>query len=165
MVNKINLSLAWKVASSVPDPELPFLTLADLGILRGVTIEDNTVVAKLTPTYTGCPAVSVIENDVLTALTNAGFNARIERSISPAWTTDWISERGRKKLKDNGIAPPNAVTVSKKIKFPLFEERVVQCPRCNSSNTEKLSEFGSTPCKAQYRCCDCLEPFDHFKCH
>lgn len=167
MVATIDIDKAHKVAASVPDPELPFLTLEDLGILREVMLDEGVVVAKLTPTYIGCPAVSVIEQDVLCALQDAGFDARILRVESPAWSTSWITEQGLQKLKNNGIAPPepNAVNVANGNGLELFAHRCVLCPRCSSKQTEKLSEFGSTPCKAQYRCNSCLEPFDHFKCH
>jgi len=167
MVTIADLEKARTIAASVPDPELPFLTLEDLGILREVVLEENMVVAKLTPTYIGCPAVSVIEQDVLRALTDAGLSARILRVESPAWSTSWITEQGLEKLKRNGISPPEPKTMNAEnsIGIELFAHRTVTCPRCASTQTEKLSEFGSTPCKAQYRCNDCLEPFDHFKCH
>lgn len=160
----VDLTAARSITMSVADPELPFLTLEDLGIVRDVSIENDTVVAKLTPTYIGCPAVSVIEQDVLNALTQSGFKARVIRVDAPAWTSDWITKVGRQKLKDNGISPPESRSeISNEI--TLFTVRSVTCPHCDSSKTEKLSEFGSTPCKAQYRCQQCLEPFDHFKCH
>jgi ring-1,2-phenylacetyl-CoA epoxidase subunit PaaD len=163
VVNVTDLSeaRAWEAAAAVPDPEIPVLTVADLGILRGVSLEGGVAVARVTPTYTGCPAVLAIELAVEAALLDAGFEARVERVISPPWTTDWITDAGRAKLLAYGIAPPakggNSVRA-------LFGETVVACPRCGSEDTEKLSEFGSTPCKAQYRCRACLEPFDHFKC-
>ena len=152
---------AWEAAAAVPDPEVPCVTVADLGILRDVRIEDGVAVAKVTPTYSGCPATLAIELAIETALLEAGYHARIERVLSPAWTTDWISEEGREKLRAYGIAPPEEKTGSK---LALFGETTVHCPRCNSTDTEKLSEFGSTACKAQYRCNSCLEPFDYFKC-
>lgn len=164
----VDINAAKTIALSVPDPELPFLTLEDLGIVRDVSIDGDTIVAKLTPTYIGCPAVSVIEQDVINALAKAGFNARVIRVDSPAWTTDWITDTGRKKLKDNGISPPETKSTSPLAAnntIALFPQRTVNCPHCDSTNTEKLSEFGSTPCKAQYRCLHCREPFDHFKCH
>lgn len=153
---------AWAVAAAVPDPELPCVTVAELGILRAVVAGENgTMIARVTPTYSGCPAVQFIEEAILEALTNAGFTATIERVISPPWTTDWISDAGLAKLKDYGIAPPVKGSNSKPA---LFGETIVSCPKCGSQTTEKLSEFGSTPCKAHYRCMDCLEPFDYFKC-
>ncbi len=141
----------WDVLKNVPDPEIPAVTLMDLGIIRDVTA-DRVV---LTPTYTGCPATLVIETMVRVALDKAGFDhVRIETTLSPPWTTDWISEAGRAKLKAYGIAPPVPAGT-----------RAVECPQCGSSHTEELSRFGSTPCKAQWRCRECLEPFDLFKCH
>lgn len=153
---------AWDAAASVPDPEVPCVTVADLGILRSVDIEDDVAVARVTPTYSGCPATLAIEMSIETALRDAGFEARVERVLAPAWTTDWITEAGREKLLAYGIAPPQESTNSK---HALFGETTVNCPQCGSSQTERISEFGSTPCKALYRCSDCKEPFDYFKCH
>lgn len=152
---------AWDAAAAVPDPEVPCVTVADLGILRDVEIKDGVAVAKVTPTYSGCPATLAIEMSIEAALLDAGFAVKIERVLSPAWTTDWISAEGRKKLRAFGIAPPEETTGSK---MALFGDTTVHCPRCGSTNTERLSEFGSTACKAQYRCCACAEPFDYFKC-
>lgn len=152
---------AWDAAAVVPDPEVPCVNVAELGILRNVEIIEGKAVAYVTPTYTGCPAVLAIELAIEVALREAGFEPKIERVISPAWTTDWISDEGREKLRAYGIAPPVAGSNSK---LALFGETIVACPQCESENTEKLSEFGSTACKAQYRCKDCLEPFDYFKC-
>ncbi|MEO1398661.1 MAG: 1,2-phenylacetyl-CoA epoxidase subunit PaaD [Pseudomonadota bacterium] len=156
--------LAWDAASAVLDPEVPCVTVADLGILRDVKVsqEDSCVVATafVTPTYSGCPAVLAIELAIEAALLEAGFEARVERVMSPAWTTDWISKEGREKLRAYGIAPP----VAGSSKLALFADLIVRCPRCASDSTVKLSEFGSTACKAQYQCRDCAEPFDYFKC-
>lgn len=153
---------AYQVAAQVLDPEIPVLTIEDLGILRGVTIDDDgRAVAALTPTYSGCPAVLAIELAVEAALRDAGFDPVINRVMSPAWTTDWITSEGRAKLTAYGIAPPANGENSKRA---LFGETIVSCPRCQSSETEKLSEFGSTACKALYRCTSCAEPFDYFKC-
>jgi ring-1,2-phenylacetyl-CoA epoxidase subunit PaaD len=152
---------AWEAAAAVPDPEIPCVTIADLGILRSVEIDRGVAVARLTPTYSGCPAVLAIELAVEAALRDAGFNVRIERQMSPAWTTDWITPEGRDKLKAYGIAPP--VQASNSIRA-LFGETEVSCPKCGSDKTERLSEFGSTACKALYRCRTCAEPFDYFKC-
>ena len=157
----LDRSRAWAVAAAVPDPEIPCVTVADLGILRDVELQDGVAVAKVTPTYSGCPAVLAIEMAVEAALLNAGYEARIERVFSPPWTTDWITEEGREKLRAYGIAPPQE---SGNSKMALFGETVVECPRCGSSQTSKISEFGSTPCKAHYRCDACAEPFDYFKC-
>jgi len=153
---------AWEAAASVPDPEVPCVTVADLGILRSVDIDaDGIAVAKVTPTYSGCPATLAIELAVETALREAGFETRVERVMSPAWTTDWIGSEAREKLREYGIAPP--VEASGSIRS-LFGETEVACPRCGSTETARVSEFGSTPCKAHYRCEACLEPFDYFKC-
>jgi len=144
---------ALAIAAAVPDPEIPVLSIADLGILRAVEIaEDGAVIARLSPTYMGCPAVLAIEMAVTTALQEAGFQARIERVLSPPWTTDWITEEGRRKMAAYGIAPP------------VPHGHIPACPQCGSASTEKLSEFGSTACKALWRCTSCLEPFDYFKC-
>ena len=156
--------LAWDAASAVLDTEVPCVTVADLGILRDVKVskEDSCVVATafVTPTYSGCPAVLAIELAVEAALLSAGIDASVERVISPAWTTDWITDEGREKLRAYGIAPP----VDGSSKLALFADPVVRCPRCASEDTAKLSEFGSTACKAHYLCRACAEPFDYFKC-
>ena len=156
-----SLQRAKQVASNVLDPEIPVVTIADIGILRDVRLEDGIVEVDVTPTYSGCPAVLAIELAVETALLDAGFQSKINRVMAPAWTTDWITENGRQKLKAYGIAPP--VQSSNSLRS-LFGETQVECPRCGSSQTEKVSEFGSTPCKAHYRCEACKEPFDYFKC-
>ena len=152
---------AWEVAGSVVDPEIPVVTIEDLGILRSVEMQNNIAVVKLTPTYSGCPAVLTIELAVEAALLEAGVAVKVERVISPAWTTDWISDVGCEKLKAYGIAPPQKSSNSVRA---LFGEVVAQCPRCDSDQTKKLSEFGSTACKALYQCESCHEPFDYFKC-
>lgn len=138
----------WQVLEGVPDPEIPVVSVVDLGIVRSADA-DRVV---LTPTYTGCPATQVIEADVRAALDAAGYrNVRIETILSPAWTTKWITPAGREKLRAYGISPPGQGAVS--------------CPQCGSASTEEISRFGSTPCKALWRCRDCAEPFDLFKCH
>lgn len=153
---------AWAAAAAVLDPEVPAVTVAELGILRAVDIDDQgRAVAQVTPTYLGCPAVLAIELAIEAALRQAGFDPVIERVLAPAWTTDWITEAGREKLRAYGIAPPVVGSSSKRA---LFGEITVACPRCASTQTSKLSEFGSTACKAQYRCNACHEPFDYFKC-
>ncbi len=154
--------LAFDAASKVEDPEIPVVTVQDLGILRSVEINlEGKAVARLTPTYSGCPAVLAIELAVEAALRDAGFEPVIERVITPAWTTDWITEEGREKLRAYGIAPPVDGSNSK---MALFGETIVACPKCGSEDTERVSEFGSTACKALYRCTACAEPFDYFKC-
>ena len=153
---------AWAVAAAVLDPEVPAVTVADLGILRSVEIDaQGRTVARVTPTYSGCPAVLAIELAIEAALRDAGFDPLIERVLTPAWTTDWITDQGFEKLRAYGIAPPVAGSSSKRA---LFGDVVVSCPRCAAQDTSKLSEFGSTACKAHYRCNACLEPFDYFKC-
>ena len=145
------LARMWAVLESVPDPEIPVVSVVDLGIVRDVAPGRVT----LTPTYTGCPATLVIETMVKAALAEAGFaDVKVETVLSPPWTTDWISEEGKRKLLAYGIAPPRPAG-----------EREVACPQCGSNETEEISRFGSTPCKAQWRCRSCLEPFDLFKCH
>jgi ring-1,2-phenylacetyl-CoA epoxidase subunit PaaD len=158
---KLSKERAWAAAASVIDPEVPCVTIADLGILRSVELDGDVAVAKVTPTYSGCPAVLAIELLVEAALLEVGFDARVERVISPAWTTDWITAEGREKLRAFGIAPPEKASNSIRA---LFGETVVHCPKCGSENTSRVSEFGSTACKALYRCNSCREPFDYFKC-
>lgn len=157
--------------SEVPDPEIPVISLTDLGIIRDVTWEDDTLVVAVTPTYSGCPATAVINLDIETALRARGVeNIRLERRLSPPWTTDWITDEGREKLRAYGIAPPVEGTAADGRVMALVDRLtggsnlVIPCPRCESNNTEKVSQFGSTPCKASYRCRDCQEPFDYFKC-
>ena len=153
---------AWDAASRVVDPEIPVLTIADLGVLREVTLRDGQVEVAITPTYSGCPAMNVIALEVELALEREGFqNAKVRTVLSPAWTTDWMSEDGRRKLREYGIAPPERASSRR----ALFGVQVVTCPQCGSENTELLSEFGSTSCKALWRCKSCREPFDYFKCH
>lgn len=152
---------AWDAAAAVLDPEVPAVNVAELGILRSVELDGDIAVAKVTPTYSGCPAVLAIEFAIEGALRTAGFESRIERVISPPWTTDWITEEGREKLRAYGIAPPARASNSKRA---LFGEDEVACPQCGSDNTSRVSEFGSTACKALYRCNSCAEPFDYFKC-
>jgi ring-1,2-phenylacetyl-CoA epoxidase subunit PaaD len=153
---------AWDAAASVVDPEIPVLTIADLGVLRDVSVEGDRVEVAITPTYSGCPAMNMIALEIEVALERAGFPApRIRTVLSPAWTTDWMSEEGRAKLRAYGIAPPLASSSRR----ALFGGQAVACPQCGSENTELLSEFGSTSCKALWRCKACREPFDYFKCH
>ncbi len=151
------------VLETVCDPEVPVLSVIDLGIIRQIDICNEMVNIQITPTYTGCPAMQMIEMNIKAALDAEGISAKIETILSPAWTTDWMSESGKKKLKEYGITPPLQYA---KVSEGYFErELTVPCPRCESTHTEKISEFGSTACKALYRCLDCKEPFDYFKCH
>ncbi|MBR0824332.1 phenylacetate-CoA oxygenase subunit PaaJ [Bradyrhizobium manausense] len=153
---------AWDAAASVVDPEIPVLTIADLGVLRDVALAGDRVEVAITPTYSGCPAMNMIALEIELALERAGFRQpRVRTVLSPAWTTDWMSEEGRRKLRDYGIAPPQASNSRR----ALFGEQSVACPQCGAADTELLSEFGSTSCKALWRCKSCREPFDYFKCH
>jgi ring-1,2-phenylacetyl-CoA epoxidase subunit PaaD len=157
----VALAGARAVLDRVTDPELPFLTIGDMGILRDVRLVGETLEVEITPTYSGCPAMDVIAVDITTALAKAGFDdVRIRRVLSPAWTTDWLSAAARAKLRANGIAPPERAQG----KRALFAEVEVACPSCGSRSTQRVSEFGSTPCKAHYRCLACREPFQYFKC-
>ena len=154
-----------KILSNVRDPEVPVLSVMDLGIVRDANVNENGEVdVVITPTYTGCPAMDVIAAGIRMELLVHGYkNIHIKTVLSPAWTTDWMSEEGKTKLKEYGIAPPNPKQHVCKVE--LFADEAVQCPRCNSYHTKKVSEFGSTACKALYQCLDCQEPFDYFKCH
>jgi ring-1,2-phenylacetyl-CoA epoxidase subunit PaaD len=143
----------WKWLDDVPDPEIPVISVVDLGIVRDVALADGRIIVTITPTYSGCPATSVISMDIENALRSHGLeDFELRRQISPAWTTSWISEKGRKRLEKFGIAPPSPAGGPDR------------CPRCGATDLEKISQFGSTPCKAQWRCKNCLEPFDYFKC-
>lgn len=155
---------AWRIAAAVPDPEVPVLTIEDLGVLRAVELRGERVVVDITPTYSGCPAMDTIRDDVVLALTAAGFaDVEVRLVLSPAWTTDWMSDAGKQKLRAYGIAPPSgrAAMPAGPIRLALS----VRCPRCGSLDTREVSRFGSTSCKALYECRACLEPFDHFKVH
>jgi ring-1,2-phenylacetyl-CoA epoxidase subunit PaaD len=167
MLNSTAIERARRVAAEVTDPELPMLTLADLGVLRDVTQdEDGTVVVAITPTYSGCPAMATMRDDLVHRLTDADFESvRVRVQLSPPWTTDWISERGRKALSDNGISPPGAAPRGPISLQLMPTRRAIQCPQCGSGDTEVTSEFGSTACKALYRCRACGDPFDHLKEH
>jgi len=143
----------WDWLETLPDPEIPVITLVDLGIIRDVAWEDGTLVVSVTPTYSGCPATSMINKDIEARLRGEGVEKiELRQQLSPAWTTDWMTDKARKALEDYGIAPPQAAGGPKR------------CPQCGGADLEKLSQFGSTPCKAQWRCRDCLEPFEYFKC-
>jgi ring-1,2-phenylacetyl-CoA epoxidase subunit PaaD len=163
----------WNILEEVKDPEVPVLSILDLGIVRDVKVtptlsgsagEGPEIRITITPTYSGCPAMDVISMDIRLKLIEKGYrNISIQQQLSPAWTTDWMSEEGKQKLKAFGIAPPNP-----KQQFctdEMFAEEAVQCPHCSSHHTELISQFGSTACKSMYRCLDCREAFDYFKCH
>lgn len=174
MTARAGLQTVRERVGQVPDPEIPVVTLQELGILREVSEQDGMITVTLTPTYSGCPATEAIAGDVRAVLDELGHaDARVQISLSPAWTTDWISAAAREKLRNYGIAPPchqasaNDHAVIHLVRKPSAGDDAAdmkpQCPRCNSSQTECVSEFGSTPCKALYRCLDCAEPFDYFK--
>ncbi len=160
MVNTSTISTKkiWQILSTITDPEVPVLTITDLGIVRDLKINGDEIEVIITPTYSGCPAMDMIAMNIKMALLENGYsNIKITTVLAPAWTTDWMTEEGKRKLKAYGIAAPD-----KKIIIP---KDGVECPLCNSTNTKLLSEFGSTACKALYQCKDCKEPFDYFKCH
>jgi len=151
VTNPVSVAQVYEWLGEVPDPEIPVLSILDLGIVRDVTV-NNKVTVTLTPTYSGCPATEVIEQSVLEALKGHGLDdVAVNRVLTPPWTTDWITESGRDKLRQYGIAPPS-------------RRREIACPQCDSLHTELVSEFGSTACKSAWRCRDCLEPFEYFKC-
>lgn len=159
----MNTAQAWATLASVPDPEVPVLSVVDLGIVRALDIAgDDEVSVTLTPTYSGCPATEVIQESVVQALRNAGARSvTVTTRLDPAWTSDWIAPEAAEKLRAYGIAPPHLKAADAQ---PLrFHPKGIACPRCASANTQRLSAFGSTACKALYRCLDCLEPFEHFK--
>lgn len=152
---------AWSSLAEVMDPEIPVLSVLDLGIVRGLRFTDGKLQVDVAPTYSGCPAMEVIEESIAAKLASEGYGeVSINRVLSPPWTTDWISNDGRRKLRAYGIAPPPAAGKGslRRTALPLA------CPQCDSTDTSRLSEFGSTPCKAAWRCNSCLEPFEHFKC-
>jgi ring-1,2-phenylacetyl-CoA epoxidase subunit PaaD len=167
----ITTDQVWAWLGEVPDPEIPVISVVDLGIVREVAIDGDTCVVTITPTYSGCPAMQVIAEDVEQALRARGLaRVRIVTRLTPAWTTDWMSEAGKAALKGYGIAPPVQQVIdisglSKGVKRHAIQQPEVACPHCGSMHTQLTSQFGSTPCKALYKCLDCREPFDYFKCH
>lgn len=151
----------WQILETVCDPEVPVLSILDLGIVRDVKVKDKGVEIIITPTYSGCPAMDAISMDIRLKMIEHGYkNVTITSILSPAWTTDWMSEAGKRKLLEYGIAPPQYRSAAAGNK-----EENIECPQCHSHNTKLLSQFGSTACKALYQCNDCKEPFDYFKCH
>ncbi|HEX6576733.1 MAG TPA: 1,2-phenylacetyl-CoA epoxidase subunit PaaD [Jiangellaceae bacterium] len=158
MVTTTTLAATRSVVAAVPDPELPVVTIEDLGVLRDVRVDDGgRVVVEITPTYSGCPAMDAIRDDILARLRENGHHdAEVRLVLAPAWTTDWITARGRKALRDHGIAPPHPAG-------PVALTLSVRCPRCGSADTREVSRFGSTACKSLWTCRACLEPFDHVK--
>lgn len=155
---------AWDIAATVCDPEIPVLTIADLGILRNVQVTDNKVTVTITPTYSGCPAMDAIRDDLYTAFKKEGYkDVHVDLVLAPAWTTDWMTEAGKQKLQQYGIAPPTGNSKAGGHSGPIRLSLAVKCPQCSSLNTKELTRFGSTSCKALYVCQDCREPFDYFK--
>lgn len=154
----------FSLLSEIPDPEIPVITIVELGVIRDLEITDSNFISlKITPTYSGCPAMKQIEDDVRKKLSENGFtNITINTIFSPPWTTDWITSEAKEKLRQYGIAPPEHSTEDKS--WLTGTSKIIACPRCKSQNTKLISQFGSTACKALYQCQDCLEPFDYFKC-
>ena len=154
----------WHILEEVKDPEVPVLSVLDLGIVRDLSYNKGKVTVVITPTYSGCPAMDMISMDIRLKLLEKGYrDISVQQRLSPAWTTDWMTESGKQKLKAFGIAPPNP---RQQFCTPeMFREEAVQCPHCNSYHTELISQFSSTACKAMYRCLNCKEAFDYFKCH
>ncbi len=162
------LAEIWDLLGGIPDPEIPVISIVELGIVRDVAFEGPTLVVSVTPTYSGCPATAVIARDIADALREAGYaDHRIRTQLAPAWTTDWIEPAALERLRVYGIAPPGERVGPQRVDISALRrrapQRAIACPRCGSLRTRELSPFGSTPCKAQHRCDDCLEPFDYFK--
>ena len=158
MSDKRETAHLFELLSSVVDPEIPVLTLQDLGVLRDISVDDGEVTVTITPTYAGCPAMQTMRTDIENALLEAGYQQiKVRESLSPAWSTDSMTQNGREKLRNYGIAPPLKTGCDQ-------SSSSIECPQCNSSEVKRISEFGSTACKALYQCQDCLEPFDYFKC-
>jgi ring-1,2-phenylacetyl-CoA epoxidase subunit PaaD len=161
-MNTASTDEIWSWLAEVPDPEVPVVSVVDLGMIRDVVVRGNVVEIAVAPTYSGCPATEVIEQDIASHLRGKGMqDVKIRRVLSPPWTTDWITDEGRRKLHAYGIAPPQGSAGKPRL---VGSAMPIACPRCASSNTTLISEFGSTACKASYKCCDCLEPFEYFKC-
>jgi len=152
----------FHILKSIPDPEIPVLSIIDLGVVRHAELEGQNAVVNITPTYSGCPAMDVIGDDIKKALSEKGYKPKVNLILAPAWTTDWMTEEGKQALKTYGIAPPMDATSDKKAL--LGEEQVIPCPQCESKNTKLVSQFASTACKAMFKCQDCEETFDYFKC-
>mgnify|MGYP005994387289 FL=1 len=154
----------WDLLEEIPDPEIPVLSIHDLGIVRKIDEIDNQIVVTITPTYSGCPAMNQFEADIVTTLNKYGYDKiSIVTTYDPPWTTDWLSEEAKKKLQDYGIAPPEQKTTDKNALL-VDDRKSVTCPQCKSTNSKMISQFGSTACKSLYQCNNCMEPFDYFKC-
>ena len=160
---KRNFPEIWEILKEVVDPEIPVLTIVDMGVVRNIFKTENGIEVSITPTYSGCPAMEMIASDITSALIKKGYtNITIKTVLSPAWTTDWITDDAKEKLRIYGIVPPEHSSADKN--YLLGNPKVVKCPRCKSEHTEMISQFGSTACKALWKCVDCKEPFDYFKC-
>jgi len=156
-------SKIWKLLEQVPDPEIPVLSVIDLGVVRKIEKQQDKITITITPTYSGCPAMNQFEDDIIAHLKSNGYsNVIIKTTYTPAWTTDWLTDNAKKKLEEYGIAPPLEKTTDKR--FILNQSPMVRCPQCKSTNTKMISQFGSTACKSLYQCNECKEPFDYFKC-
>jgi ring-1,2-phenylacetyl-CoA epoxidase subunit PaaD len=156
--HKVDTTQLYEILSKVVDPEIPVLTLQDLGVLRDITVNDNEVRVSITPTYAGCPAMETMRADIVSALSDAGYHqVVVQQVLSPAWTSDWMSASGREKLRAYGIVPPVSTSCGR-------QTAAIECPQCDSADVRLVSEFGSTACKALYQCQVCREPFDYFKC-
>jgi len=154
----------WKLLEEIPDPEIPVLTIHDLGVVRKIDEINNEIIVTITPTYSGCPAMNQFEADIITTLNKQGYDkVSIVTTYDPPWTTDWLSEEAKKKLQDYGIAPPEQKTTDKNALL-VDDRKSVTCPQCKSTSSKMISQFGSTACKSLYQCNDCMEPFDYFKC-
>jgi ring-1,2-phenylacetyl-CoA epoxidase subunit PaaD len=152
----------YEILETVSDPEIPVLSIMEMGVVRSAKIINGIVEVQITPTYSGCPAMDVIGDDIISVFKQKGYVAKVELILSPAWTTDWITPKGRLALEKYGIASPLSESADKEALFG--NKKVVKCPQCGSFNTKLVSQFGSTACKALFQCDDCLEPFDYFKC-
>lgn len=163
MPSLLNKDELLKLLEQIPDPEIPVLSITDLGVIRNIEIAAEEIIVTITPTYSGCPAMKMIEDQIIEKLhAETGKSINVKTVFSPAWTTDWIPEEAKIKLREYGIAPPEKTTSDKSVLSGV--KKLVTCPQCHSTNTELVSQFGSTACKSLYKCLDCLEPFDYFKC-
>lgn len=164
MIKDVSKEEIYTLLDDIPDPEIPVISVVELGVIRGVEILQDEIIVSITPTYSGCPAMNVFEQDIESKLKENGFeNVTLKTILSPAWTTDWMSDKSLKKLEDYGIAPPVKGSQDKGLLFQSGPKSV-SCPKCKSTNTKVISQFGSTACKSLYSCSDCLEPFEYFKC-
>ena len=166
-VENLTIESVWDILQTIPDPEVPVISIVELGVVRNVEIvNSDSIKVQITPTYSGCPALKTMEEDVMQKLREIGFtHIEIETIYKPAWTTDWLSENTKQKLKEYGIAPPAKLTFGHLIPLAKSIDEKIPCPFCNSMNTALTSQFGSTACKALYFCYNCHQPFEHFKCH